>query len=90
MKRIITLIVFMALCTAAMAADPAAVTPVTPVTAAPAAVGFLDWFRQNTATVLGFALAFSELLSLIPAFKGNGLLDSIIKALQALSSKPAE
>lgn len=89
MKKLIFLVVLVALATVAFAADP--VVPVAaPAAAATATVGFLDWFKQNSGAVLGFALAFSELLSLIPAFKGNGILDTIIKALQSLSTKPAE
>ena len=64
----------------AMAADavvPAATTP-----------SLMAWFQANTAVILGVALAISELLAQIPAFKGNGILDTIIKALQALSEKP--
>lgn len=73
---------FAAIAGAVDAAPVAAAVPVAPV------VGFLDWFKQNTAAVLGAALALSELLSLVPQFQGNGILDSITKALRALS-KPA-
>lgn len=89
MKKLIFLVVLVALATVAFAADPV-VPAAAPAVAAQGAVGFLDWFKQNSGAVLGFALAFSELLSLIPAFKGNGILDTIIKALQSLSTKPAE
>ena len=50
-------------------------------------VSLFDWFLQNKAAILAAALAFSEVLSLIPAFKGNGIIDTIIKALQTLSGK---
>lgn len=75
------IIVAVALAGYAFAADPAA--PAVPA----ASVGFLDWFKQNTGPVLAVALAISELLSLIPAFRGNGILDTILKALHALSDK---
>lgn len=79
MKKAFCLVVSLFFVSAvAFAADPAPV----------AAVGFLDWFKQNSGAVLGFALALSEILSLIPAFKGNGILDTIIKALQAMSGNP--
>ena len=58
---------------------------VAPVTAQP--VSIMTWFTQNKAAVLAFTLALSELLSLIPAFKGNGILDTIIKAIKVLSQK---
>jgi hypothetical protein len=83
MKKIF---LFMVVCVAMLVgvcfgADVVAVAP------APAPVGFLDWFKANTPAVLGVALALSELLSLIPAFKGNGILDTIVKGLKALSNK---
>ncbi len=90
MKKLIFLVVLVALATVAFAADPVVPVAAAPAATAAATVGFLDWFKQNSGAVLGFALAFSELLSLIPAFKGNGILDTIIKALQSLSTKPAE
>lgn len=47
------------------------------------------WFAINGAAVLGVLLAISELLALMPWFKGNGILDSIIKGLKFLgASKP--
>ncbi|KAB0668928.1 hypothetical protein F6V30_13910 [Oryzomonas sagensis] len=88
MKKLILLVTMLVACmaVAAFGADPVAV--VAPATVTPAAtVGFLDWFKQNTSLVLGVALALSELLAAIPAFKGNGILDSIIKGLVALSGK---
>ena len=79
MKTLISILLICLFTTLAFAAEPV-VMPV-------AQVGFLDWFKQNSAAVLGACLAFSEVLSLIPAFKGNGILDTIIKALQVLSGK---
>lgn len=58
--------------------------------AAPAAPSLFDWFMANKTAVFGVALAISEFLSIIPAFKGNGILDTIIKALQTLSGKEQE
>lgn len=58
--------------------------------AVPASTGIFAWFQSNTNAVIVVALAVSEFLSLIPAFQGNGILDTIIKALKALSAKPTE
>jgi len=74
----------LAMVAGAFGADPVAVVP---VAAAPAAPSILSWFMANQAAVFAAALAMSELLSLIPGFKGNGILDTIIKALVQLSGK---
>jgi hypothetical protein len=84
LKLLLALVVIVA-CTAALALG----VDVVPVAAAPAP-SILDWFMVNKAAVFGAALAFSELLSLIPSFKGNGILDTIIKALVQLSGKPPQ
>lgn len=44
-----------------------------------------DFITAHKTEILAAALAVSELLALIPAFAGNGILDSIIKLLK----KPA-
>lgn len=64
----------------------AAFAATTGVTVAPNP-SLLDWFAANKTVIFGAALALSELLAIIPAFKGNGILDTIIKALQMLSGK---
>jgi hypothetical protein len=64
------------------------VAPVLAATAPVPEVTFLGWVKANANTLLAVSLGISELLSMIPAFKGNGILDTIIKALQALSEKP--
>ena len=79
---------FLVLALVTMAAVCFGADAIAPVVATPASVGFLDWFKQNTALVLGVALAISELLAQIPTFKGNGIVDTIIKALRVLSEKP--
>ncbi len=88
MKRfaasLVTLIL-VAVAAIAGAADPAAVALAAPAPAA--SVSILDWFRQNNALILGVALAISELLGATPWFKGNGLLDSIVKSLKFLAGK---
>jgi hypothetical protein len=79
MKRFINLFILavLTLCTvAAFAADP--------VTAVPAAPTFLGWFSANENGILKFALSISEFMGLFSAFKGNGLLDTFVKGLQAL------
>lgn len=83
MKRFIALFTFIILTIVAavcFGAD-AAVPPVAPTPS------LLGWFKANEAVILAAALGISELLSLIPGFKGNGVLDTIIKALRALSQK---
>lgn len=83
MKKLVSLfllILSVAFASLALAADPASVQAAAP--------SFLAWFTANTAVILGVALAISELLAVVPAFKGNGILDTIIKALQELSKKP--
>jgi hypothetical protein len=69
---------------AAFGADPVAIAP---AAVAPAAPSILAWFIANQAYVFAACLAVSEMLSLIPGFKGNGILDTIIKALVQLSGK---
>jgi hypothetical protein len=79
------ILIAVVICTAiAFAAEPAAVPAAVPAIGEPS---ILAWFVVNKAAVLGAALALSELLSLIPAFKGNGIMDTVLKALQTLSAK---
>jgi hypothetical protein len=62
-----------------------AVVPV--VATAAASTTLLGWFQANSVAVLTLALVISEFLGLIPAFQGNGILDTIIKALKVLGAK---
>jgi uncharacterized membrane protein len=73
MKRRIAITILAALlcASAASAADQGTTAP--------------SWIMNNSGTIFGALLAISELMALIPAFKGNGILDSIIKALKALA-----
>ena len=52
-----------------------------------APITFTSWLQDNLVYVLGFLLALSELMSVTPWFKGNGLLDSIIKGLSKMLGK---
>jgi len=47
----------------------------------PSPPSVIDWVRDNLSYILGLALAVSELLAATPWFKGNGILDYIIKGL---------
>lgn len=47
----------------------------------------LDWFRLNIVAVLTVLLALSELFALMPWFKGNGILDAIVKILKLMLEK---
>jgi len=47
----------------------------------------VDWFQANLTLILSLALAVSELLAVTPRFKGNGILDSIIKGLKYLQAQ---
>lgn len=89
MKKIISLLVLIALIIIAAVAFGADAALVAAPAAAPIAQGvsILEWFKQNASVVLACALAVSELLGATPWFKGNGLLDSIIKSLKYLASK---
>lgn len=73
-------VIFVMLCMAfvfiCQAADTAA--------AAETSQSLVEFFSTNAVIILGAALAVSEVLALIPALKGNGILDSIIKGLQTL------
>lgn len=80
MKKMISLIVLIAV--VAIAAISGAAEAV----AAPAP-SLLSWFMANSTVILAMLLAVTEVLALIPGFKGNGILDTIIKALQVLSKK---
>ncbi|MDA8413008.1 MAG: hypothetical protein M0023_04380 [Desulfobacteraceae bacterium] len=77
-----TLIVLVCAVTA-FAADPVATVAVAPI----ATVSILDWFKQNSAAIFGALFAISEVLGAIPGFKGNGIFDTIVKALSILSNK---
>jgi len=82
MKRLIAFIVFAAVLTIATlsgAADQAATTTTD--------TGAIAWITANSAAIFGLLLAISEFMALIPGLKGNGILDSIIKTLKALSGK---
>lgn len=48
---------------------------------------WFEWVDINAVVLLGAALAISEVLALIPGFKGNGILDTIIKFIKLLISK---
>lgn len=80
MRKLI-LLAILGFATLAFGAD---VVPV----AVPAQTGVISWFQANTNAVLYMALVISEVMALIPGFQGNGILDTIIKALQALGAKP--
>lgn len=54
------------------------------VFAAEEAFNLVTFCTVNAVVILGVLLAVSELLSLLPWFKGNGLLDAIIKGLKFL------
>lgn len=65
------------------------VAPGSTTTAAQAAQPtIMQWLTANLATVFLVLLGISEALSLLPWFKGNGILDMIIKALRTLAGKP--
>jgi len=59
----------------------------TAVSAATANQSWFEWLDVNALILLGAALALSEVLALIPGFKGNGILDTIIKFIKLLISK---
>jgi len=92
LKRLIVAMV-MALAAAAIVSAETAAPGTTPATAT-ASPSIMAWLQTNQAAIFGLALAISEFLSLIPGFKGNGILDTIIKALKLLTGKdtslPAE
>ena len=94
MKRIMFYVLALLLITVAVASAAAVATVAAPVVAAvptvvAASPSFMDWIMGNKTAIFGVCLAISEFMSLIPAFKGNGILDTIIKALELLSNKPA-
>ena len=92
MKKLIILALIgtvIAFATLAGAADPVATAPAVAAAAAPAPA-FMDWFSKNLVNIFGIALAVSELLGASPWFKGNGILDSIIKSLRYLASKSSD
>lgn len=82
MKTFLVLLLVM-LASVAMGVDAVPV----PVPAPAVSISVLDWFKANTAVVIGLALAISEVLALIPGIKGNGIVDAIIKALKVLANK---
>lgn len=47
----------------------------------------IQFIVDNKAIVLGFLFALSELLSLIPGVKANGVFDFIFKALQSAKAQ---
>ena len=84
----LALLLCMAICV--LAADPAtapAVIPAVPATVP--APSIIDWFTLYKAYIFGAALAISELLGVTPWFKGNGIMDTIIKGLKLLMGKDA-
>jgi hypothetical protein len=48
----------------------------------------MQWVTANLATIFLVLLGISESLALLPWFKGNGIMDMIIKALRTLAGKP--
>jgi len=54
-------------------------------------LSIMEWFTVNSALVFGVAWAISELLAVIPAFKGNGFLDIILNFLRKRTApKPTQ
>jgi len=47
----------------------------------------LEKLMEHLPLILAVLLGISESLALIPALKGNGILDGVIKALKALGGK---
>lgn len=84
MRRIFA---FMFLFTLSLVAYAFGADAVAPVVAAPS---FMAWMQAHTTEIFGLALIISEFLALIPGFQGNGILDTIIKALRVLSGKQGE
>ncbi len=80
-KSVMLAVIICAIAPLAFAADPAATTT------AAADPSLFAWLIANKAAIFGVALAISEFLTLIPGFKGNGILDTIIQALKVLSAK---
>lgn len=78
-----TLCLFFTFSIVAFAAESAIAVIAAPV---PAPTLF-SWFNANSVPILALALVISELLATIPGFQGNGILDTIIKALRALTQK---
>jgi len=92
MKKLICFILMytFVLTTVAFAADVAPMAVVAPV----AAPSFVMWFMANLAPIFGVLLTITELMSLSPWFAGNGIVDTIIKALKFLvqvnTNKPTD
>lgn len=78
--KLLVLLVLALVSTSAVAADAGAPAVV-------ASQSGLEWFQANSAVILAAALALSEVLALIPALKGNGILDAIIKGLNLLIAR---
>ena len=93
---LISLITVICLCVVAIAlgADPVAVVATPPVILPPVVVppvvqaSFLLWAQQNLTAILSVCLGIGELMSLSPWFKGNGIIDSLVKSLKFLIQKP--
>lgn len=85
LKRLVVAMA-MALAAAAIVSAETAAPGTTPATAT-TTPSIMAWFQANQAAIFGLALAISEFLALIPAFKGNGILDTVIKALKLLTGK---
>ncbi len=66
-----------------------AVAPGVTAPAAAAAPSLVAWFQANQVYVYGALLAISELLGVVPQFQGNGVIDTIIKAIKLLMAKNA-
>lgn len=47
----------------------------------------MEWIQANWGYIVAVLLAVSELLAVIPQFKGNGFLDTIIKVLKTSTTK---
>lgn len=67
-------------------ADPGTVAATVPAAVQPDP-SIVAWFSLYKAYIFAAALALSELLAVTPWFKGNGLLDTIIKGLKMLYGK---
>lgn len=67
-------------------ADPGTAAATAPAASQPDP-SIVAWFSLYKAYIFAAALALSELLAVTPWFKGNGLLDTVIKGLKMLSGK---
>jgi len=83
---LLTVFIILLAMTVLAVADPGTATAAAPAATQPDP-SIVAWFSLYKSYIFAAALTLGELMAVTPWFKGNGIIDTIIKALKMLCSK---